>query len=616
MRQLKIFFVLITSCLFLSATCLGQEISLYNQFNGRYDYLAIGNTLNAAENNLSTGFCDTLPASSATLNLSDDYNIIAAYLYWAGSGEGDLNIAVNNVDIQAEETYYVDYNDPNYGPLTYFSCFTNITTLILDQGNTSYEISNLDISQALANNPGYCGNRTNFAGWSIYVVYENNNLPLNQINLFQGLEIINRNVQEKNILLENVNVLDNQGAKIGFLTWEGDAALNYGESLFINNNLLSNPPLNPSDNAFNGTNSFTNSNTLYNCDIDYYNIQNYIAIGDTAVNIKLTTGDFNESGGFSADLIIINNIITVLNSQLPDATITLDNYALECGNRNIILTYTVHNANSTDVLPANTPITFYADNTNIGTTQTNSNLAIGTTESGSLQVTIPESLGQEFTIQAIVDDTGNGAGIVTELNETNNTSNPLAVALLTITNTTLPPLAGCDSGYNQTFFNLTAHLMDIEPNGAPFSFYTSLEDLQNNTFEIITPENFQNTTTPQTIYVKSPTQDCYQIFNFNVLVENCPPTIPQVFTPNNDGYNDWFNIQGLYHIFEHHKLLIYNRWGTLIFEGDNDTPWEGRANRGLNNQGDLLPVGTYFYVLYLNDPHYEKSITGWVYLNR
>ncbi|MCB0432181.1 MAG: gliding motility-associated C-terminal domain-containing protein, partial [Mangrovimonas sp.] len=112
--------------------------------------------------------------------------------------------------------------------LPYFSCYKDITDFIVSNGSITYELSNLDISNALATNPGYCNNRTNFAGWSIYVIYQDDNLPLNQVSLFQGLEIINRLVPEKTIVLDNLNVLDNENAKLGFLAWEGDNALNYG----------------------------------------------------------------------------------------------------------------------------------------------------------------------------------------------------------------------------------------------------------------------------------------------------------------------------------------------------------------------------------------------------
>ena len=50
------------------------------------------------------------------------------------------------------------------------------------------------------------------------------------------------------------------------------------ESLSINGYVLSNPPLNPSTNAFNGTNSFTGESNLHNMDIDVYDIQNTITV--------------------------------------------------------------------------------------------------------------------------------------------------------------------------------------------------------------------------------------------------------------------------------------------------------------------------------------------------
>ena len=60
--------------------------------------------------------------------------------------------------------------------------------------------------------------------------------------------------------------------------------------------------------------------------------------------------------------------------------------------------------------------------------------------------------------------------------------------------------------------------------------------------------------------------------------------------------------------------MIYNRYGTLIFEGNNNLKWDGTSNRGPNPSSKKLPVGTYFYVLHLNEEGYE-SLTGWVYLN-
>jgi hypothetical protein len=81
----------------------------------------------------------------------------------------------------------------------------------------------------------------------------------------------------------------------------------------VNGNPISNLPLN-SDNAFNGTNS-TGSTSLYNMDLDVYNIQNNINIGILRQKSTYSGQDF----------VMINAIVTKLNSQLPDATLRINN---------------------------------------------------------------------------------------------------------------------------------------------------------------------------------------------------------------------------------------------------------------------------------------------------
>ena len=365
--------------------------------------------------------------------------------------------------------------------------------------------------------------------------------------------------------------------------------------------------MNPLNNAFNGTNSFTNASDLYNMDIDVYNLQNNISIGDTTATIELTSGQ---------DFVMINNIITVLNSQLPDATITLDAVMTECNDRLIEIDYTVFNLNSTDPLPANTPIAFYANSQLIGQGKTQNSIPINGSETGNITILIPEEIPQTFILQLVVDDDGSGNGIVTELNENNNSSISFQVELLQS-----PPLEflgqqlSCDVGFNSATFNLIEFLeQNNVDTQSGVSFYSSIEDLESQSNEILIPESYSNQSNPETIYVRSEDIPCFSSYAFEILVENCPPVIPEGFSPNDDGKNDWFNIQGLYNIFEFHELQIYNRYGEQIFEGNNDNPWLGRTNRGINNRGVLVPVGTYYYILNLNDPNY-RSIVGWVYVN-
>ncbi|MBV1924581.1 MAG: gliding motility-associated C-terminal domain-containing protein, partial [Flavobacteriaceae bacterium] len=322
-----------------------QDVSLYQQFNGHYDYKAFGNTLNLIENTGGNNICEILSESSADFQLETNQTIVAAYLYWAGSSiTNDTEVSLNGTLIQAEREFNDILNN-----LQFFAAFADITEYLIANGNDTYTFSDLDIDIT-----PYCSNTTNFGGWAVSVIYEDSTLPQNQINVFDGLQSVSALNNSITITLENLLVVDNEGAKIGFIAWEGDQSLANGETLQINGNPISNPPLNPEDNAFNSTNSFTGSNTMFNMDIDFYDIENNINPGDTSATVTLTS---------LQDFVMVNNIITVLNVELPDATISINtiNGGLECGDRNLEIDYTVYNSESTSSLPANTPIAFYAN---------------------------------------------------------------------------------------------------------------------------------------------------------------------------------------------------------------------------------------------------------------
>ena len=585
-------------CFFLLVTnlTLAQEISLFNQLNGHLDYTAIGNTLNTVENNSSFN-CTINTTSAATLNLSGSQTIEAAYLYWAGSGDGDFDVILNSTSITPDRTFEYIYDESRQ----FFAAFTDVTEQVQNEGNGVYTLSdleNIDISDP------YCSTGTNFAGWAIIIIYSNPSLPLNQINIYDGLESVPDNIT---IQLNNLNVLDTTGAKIGFLAWEGDAGLAVNELLQINGVTLSNPPLNPANNAFNGTNSFTNESNLFNMDIDFYPIQNTINIGDTSAVIQLTSGQ---------DLVMVNNIITVLNSQLPDATLEIDSIDQACNSREIEIEFTVFNNNSTEQLPANTPIAFYVNGVLIGQTQTQNEIPMNSSESGNMSLILDSNIANPFALLVIVDDDGTGNGVISEINETNNSAEITIELIESAPTMALGILTGCYTGFDQTSYNLTSILGELSAsydiNTAVF--YESLDNLYNNIGAITNPSEYLYYGENTTIHIQLDAEPCYDIFSLELTSINCEPHIPQGFSPNGDGYNDWFNIQELYTIYLQHELLIYNRLGTLIFKGNNDIKWDGKANTGPLNGNNILPVGTYFYVLHLNSRDL-KPITGWVYLN-
>ena len=498
-------------CLFFFTGVFSQDISLYQQFNGRYDYKAFGNTLNVEENGHG-GQCFILTSSSADFQLQPNQEVVAAYLYWAGSGPGDFDVTFNQVHIAAERTFNLTFNSGGQDYI-YFAAFADVTQQVQTTGNGNYTLSDLDLTLVI---PAYCsppGSGTNFGGWAVTVVYEDATLPKNQVNVFDGLESVSSQNQTLDITLDNLMVLDTQGAKVGFLAWEGDSGISVNETLRFNGNILSNLPLNPPDNAFNGTNSFTSSDVLYNMDIDVYPISNFINPGDTSANIQLTSGQ---------DFVMVNNIITVLNTELPDATISIDNIigGTECGNRELRLDYTVYNLNSTDVLPAGTPIAFYADETLVAQSATVAVIPIDGQENGSITFTVPNSIEADFILKAVVDDTGNGTGIVNETNEDNNENEAPFHLLLNPVITGLRNLETCDV-FGEEYFDLTEATSEIDPI-YELSFHLSETDAQNNVNPIINPENFQNTENPQTIYIRVSNPDCFLIDSFTVEVLPCP----------------------------------------------------------------------------------------------
>ena len=90
----------------------------------------------------------------------------------------------------------------------------------------------------------------------------------------------------------------------------------------------------------------------------------------------------------------------------------------------------------------------------------------------------------------------------------------------------------------------------------------------------------------------------------------CPPgefRVFNAFSPNGDGSNDSFKINGLEN-FPNHELFVYNRWGTQVYTAKNYmNDWEGKW------EGNDLPDGTYFYVI--NDGAGTVH-SGYVYMHR
>lgn len=99
--------------------------------------------------------------------------------------------------------------------------------------------------------------------------------------------------------------------------------------------------------------------------------------------------------------------------------------------------------------------------------------------------------------------------------------------------------------------------------------------------------------------------------------ENCEQDVfvPQGFSPDGDGINDVYTIDGI-EKFPNNHLRIFNRWGGMVFEevGYKNT-WKGTAETGIGiGNGETLPTGTYFYVLELESG--KPVISGYLYISK
>ncbi|MEX0313515.1 MAG: gliding motility-associated C-terminal domain-containing protein [Allomuricauda sp.] len=99
------------------------------------------------------------------------------------------------------------------------------------------------------------------------------------------------------------------------------------------------------------------------------------------------------------------------------------------------------------------------------------------------------------------------------------------------------------------------------------------------------------------------------------MVEPTCLTVYNEFSPNGDGVNDLFKIDCISR-YPNNVLKVYNRWGNIVYERRSyNNDWDGSSNgRAIVQQGDQLPVGTYYYVLDLGDGSAPK--TDWLYINR
>ena len=115
-----------------------------------------------------------------------------------------------------------------------------------------------------------------------------------------------------------------------------------------------------------------------------------------------------------------------------------------------------------------------------------------------------------------------------------------------------------------------------------------------------------------TLFIEETNTGCRGIYKVKIITR--PPEevfIPNVFSPNNDGVNDLFEVFPSDSGVQLINMKIFHRWGGLVFESNEiDAKWDGTLN------GDPMQNGVYVYVLEIQKSTGKELLSGDVILVR
>ncbi|HRP82288.1 MAG TPA: gliding motility-associated C-terminal domain-containing protein, partial [Flavobacteriales bacterium] len=167
---------------------------------------------------------------------------------------------------------------------------------------------------------------------------------------------------------------------------------------------------------------------------------------------------------------------------------------------------------------------------------------------------------------------------------------------------TVLPLPIADAGDDHTIFVEGTVELGGSPAGPPGSTFIWQPDSVLNNAAIPNPMATVDATTWFFLTVVAP-NGCTAMDS--VLVTVVPEvTVPSGFTPNGDGYNDVWELD-IADLFPNMEVRIFSRWGEPLFRSVGyRAPWDGKYD------GKPVPMGTYYYVIELNDDRFPEPLTG------
>jgi uncharacterized repeat protein (TIGR01451 family) len=453
-----------TLCVFILTAVASQDALAVRTFASRFsvskpgDIIIIGNTLmtcpglctatqdGTAANNLlnnedhnmayvnsngflalATPFVAPANSSRATLNMPPGSTVEFAGLYWGGdalvaSARGRARFVTPSSDTLVTASQ-LDDAGPAAASVTRYQGFINVTPEVRAAGNGDYIVGNVQ---------SRTGNANRYAGWALVVVYSNPAEPARNLNVFDGMAIVQNGAGGDLSIAVGPFITPATGpvnARIGVVDYESDRSPGGADSLSVNGTrstpastgapatIIDGP--NPSTNFFNssisrlGANVSTKNPNYINqlgFEIDLVDVPNggnaAIRNGDDGALINLATNIDQFFPGVITSAVDI--LLPTISKSFNPATIAVGapstlRFTLTNGNAT-----TLTNANFTDTLTGMTIAATNIGGTCVGTTNSPA-LVVGATGANALNLTVPSFPTGSCTIEIQVTSAVAGA---------------------------------------------------------------------------------------------------------------------------------------------------------------------------------------------------------------
>jgi trimeric autotransporter adhesin len=330
-------------------TAQATPITRYTRFTGQYNHVATGGSLRASA---SDGCALVGSSTSSLLTIPAGANVVAAYLYWGGSGaSADTSVTFNGNTITASGANVFD--EVLADGREFFGGVADVTSLV--SGNGSYTFSGLTVD----NGGAHCSISTVVAGWSLVVIYGSTTEPLRAINVFHGLQ---------NFLASSISLVPDGfripatgiDGRFTAITWEGDpgnsgSSGGFSEALRFNGSTKDDGIVpagsDPVVQQFDGTisNFGLGIDTSYGVDIDTYDVSSQLQPGQTSATTVYSAG---------LDRVLLTaQIVSVTSEPLVDLSITKAHTGNFTVGTNASYSLQVANGTGTGIISVDYPIT-------------------------------------------------------------------------------------------------------------------------------------------------------------------------------------------------------------------------------------------------------------------